>query len=103
MKAMVQNTDYRLKPGFFAEVALQTGGNPNALVIPECALVSQEGKCFAFVVQDGVARRKEVEPGLRFEGRVEVVKGIQKGDWVVTAGHEQLSEGEKVKKTDRVN
>jgi hypothetical protein len=28
---------------------------------------------------------------------VEILKGIQKGEWVVTAGHEQLSEGVKVK------
>jgi membrane fusion protein (multidrug efflux system) len=97
LKAGVQNADYRLKPGFFTEVTLQTGSNPNALVIPECALVTQEGKCFAYVVQSGVAHRKEVEPGLRFEGKVEVVKGIQKGEWVVTAGHEQLNEGTQVK------
>jgi membrane fusion protein (multidrug efflux system) len=97
MKAIVQNAHYRLKPGFFAEVAIQTGNNPNALVIPESALFSQEGRFFAFVAEDGVAYRKEVGTGLRFDGKVEIVKGIEKGAWVVTAGHEQLSEGTPVK------
>jgi membrane fusion protein (multidrug efflux system) len=97
MKALVQNPGYRLKPGFFAEVSLQTGGNPAALIIPESALFSQEGKFFTYLVQDGTAKRKEVETGVRFEGKVEVLKGIQKGDQVVTAGHEQLSDGIKVK------
>jgi membrane fusion protein (multidrug efflux system) len=97
MKAIVQNAHYWLKPGFFAEVAIQTGNNPNALVVPESALFSQEGRFFAFVAEDGVAHRKEVETGLRFDGKVEIVKGIQKGTWVVTAGHEQLSEGTPVK------
>jgi multidrug efflux pump subunit AcrA (membrane-fusion protein) len=78
-------------------VSIQTGSNPNALVIPEAALFSQEGKFFAFVVQDGVAHRKEVETGHRFEGKVEILKGIQKGEQVVTVGHEQLSEGMKVR------
>jgi len=96
MKALVQNPNYRLKPGFFAEVSIQTGSNPSALIIPESALFSQEGKFFTYIVQDGTARRKEVETGVRFEGKVEVLKGIQKGEWVVTAGHEQLSEGIKV-------
>ena len=97
MKALVQNPNYRLKPGFFAEVSVQTGGNPAALIIPESALFSQEGKFYTYTVQDGIARRKEVETGVRFEGKVEILKGIQQGERVVTAGHEQLSDGVKVK------
>jgi membrane fusion protein (multidrug efflux system) len=97
VKAQVPNPHYRLKPGFFAEVTVRTGTNPKALAIPESALLSQEGKYFAFVVQNGVAHRKEVETGHRFEGKVEILKGIQDGEQVVTVGHEQLSEGTKVK------
>jgi membrane fusion protein (multidrug efflux system) len=97
MKALVQNPSYRLKPGFFTEVSIPTGGNPNALVIPESAIFSQEGKIFIFVIQDGIAHRREVETGMRFEGKVEILKGIQKGDRVVTTGQEQLSDGMKVK------
>jgi membrane fusion protein (multidrug efflux system) len=93
----VKNSNYRLKPGFFAEVSVQTGGNPAALIIPESSIFSQEGKFFAYAVQDGIASRKGVETGVRFDGKVEILKGIQKGEWVVTAGHEQLNEGMKVK------
>ena len=96
MKATVQNPSYRLKPGFFAEVSIQTGGNPAALIIPESALFSQEGKFFVYTVGDGVAKRKEVATGVRFEGKVEILKGIQKEERVVTSGHEQLSDGMKV-------
>jgi membrane fusion protein, multidrug efflux system len=97
MKAVFQNRNARLKPGYFAEVTIQTGKNPQALVVPESAVFSQEGKIFAFVVQNGIAHRKEVETGHRFDGKVEILKGIQKGDQVVAAGHEGLSEGTKVK------
>jgi membrane fusion protein (multidrug efflux system) len=97
MKALVQNPNYRLKPGFFAEVSIQTGSNPSALIIPESALFSQEGKFFTYTVQDGTAKRREIDTGIRFEGKVEILKGIQKGEWVVTTGHEQLSDGVKVK------
>jgi membrane fusion protein (multidrug efflux system) len=97
VKAVVPNLHHRLKPGFFAEVTVQTGINPKALAVPESALFSQGGKFFAFVIQNGVAYRKEVETGHRFEGKVEIMKGIQKGDQVVTAGHEQLSDGLKVR------
>jgi membrane fusion protein (multidrug efflux system) len=97
MKAVAQNPKDRLKPGFFAEVTLQTGSCPDALVLPESTLLCQEGKFFAYTVQNGIAHRKEVETGQRFEGKVEILKGIQKGERVVTAGHEQLSDGTRVK------
>lgn len=97
MKAMAPNPHHRLKPGFFAEVTLTGGSNPNGIAVPESALFSQEGKHFIFAVKDGVALRREVETGTRFDGKVEVVKGIQRGERVVTAGHEQLTEGVKVK------
>jgi membrane fusion protein (multidrug efflux system) len=44
-----------------------------------------------------MAKRKEVETGIRFEGKVEILGGIQKGEWVVTIGHEQLSDGMKIR------
>ena len=97
MKAMAKNPHYRLKPGFFAEVSIQTGSNPNALVIPESALFSQEGRSFVFAVQDRIAHRKEVETGHRLDGSVEILKGIQKGEQVVTVGQGQLSDGLKVR------
>lgn len=97
MKAVVQNPNDRLKPGYFAEVTIKTGENPHALVIPESALFSQDGRFFTFVVQSGTAHRKEVETGHRFEGSIEILKGIQRGDQVVTTGHEQLSQGTKVR------
>jgi membrane fusion protein (multidrug efflux system) len=96
MKAVAKNPGYRLKPGFFAEVFIQTGTNSNALIVPESSLFSQEGRLFTFVVRNGVAHRSEVETGQRFDGKVEILKGIQKGDRVVTVGHEQLSEGTRV-------
>lgn len=97
MKASVPNIHHRLKPGFFAEVMIQADTHSNALVIPESALFNQEGKPFAFVVQNKTAHRREVETGQRLKGEVEILKGIQRGDQVVTTGHEQLGEGMRVR------
>lgn len=97
MKAIAPNPRHRLKPGFFAEVTLPAGGNPNGVVIPESALFSEEGKMFIYVVKEGMAHRREVETGARFNGKVELVRGIHRGEQVVTVGHEQLTEGIKVR------
>jgi membrane fusion protein (multidrug efflux system) len=97
IEAMVSNPHYRLKPGFFAEVTVPAGGNPSGIVLPESALFSLEGKMFTYAVKEGIAHRREVETGIRFDGKVEIVRGIQRGEKVVTVGHEQLTEGAKVK------
>lgn len=97
MKALAPNPHHRLKPGFFAEVTIPTGSSPNGIAIPESALLSQEGRLFVFVVREGIAHRREVEPGIRFDGKVEIFKGVQKGEKIVTVGHEQLTEGTRVK------
>ncbi len=97
IKATVSNPQYRLKPGFFAEVTILTGTRTDAILIPESALSSQEGKVYAFIVQDGIAYRKEIETGMRLEGKVEILKGIQRGDRLITVGHEQLSDGVRVR------
>ncbi len=97
IKATVSNPQYRLKPGFFAEVTILTGTRTDAILIPESALLSQEGKVYAFIVQDGIACRKEIETGMRLEGKVEILKGIQRGDRLITVGHEQLSDGVRVR------
>jgi membrane fusion protein (multidrug efflux system) len=96
MKAMVPNPDYRLKPGFFAEVSIQTGGNPAALIIPESSVFSHEGKFFVYTVESGIAKRKEVTTGVRFDGKVEILQGLKKQEHVITSGHEQLSDGIRV-------
>lgn len=97
MRALAPNPRYRLKPGFFAEVTIPSGEHMKGFLVPESALLSQEGKPYVYIVLLGVAHRREVETGIRMEGQVEITKGLRHGDKVVTAGHEQLREGTKVK------
>ncbi len=97
MRAVAPNPHYRLKPGFFAEVTILSGGKMKGLLVPESALLSQEGKPYVYIVLNGVAHRREVETGIRMDGLVEITKGLRSGEKVITAGHEQLREGTRVK------
>jgi membrane fusion protein (multidrug efflux system) len=97
MKAMASNPHYRLKPGFFAEITIPVGENTKGMLVPESALLSQEGSHYVFIVLNGVAHRREVETGIRMGGQVEITKGLRNGEQVVTAGYEQLKEGIPVK------
>jgi len=56
----------------FIEARLVTAVRPNAVVIPEDAIVPAEGTNAAWVVVDGKADRRKVSLGVRTPGFVEV-------------------------------
>ncbi|MHC4276179.1 MAG: efflux RND transporter periplasmic adaptor subunit [Planctomycetota bacterium] len=95
--ARIRNPDGRLSPGFFVLTKLPVATHLNAVVIPEEALLSEEGVSYCFRVEDGLAVRTVIVPGMRLkDGMLEIVKGLKAGDSVVVRGQYVLSGGEKV-------
>jgi RND family efflux transporter MFP subunit len=83
-----------LKPGFFAEVTLASETRPNALVVPEGAVQASEKGFVTYVVEDGKARLRPIQIGLRTgTGHVEILSGVKPGDVVVVEGSDRLTEG----------
>ena len=102
IRALVKNTDARLRPGMFARVRLLFNENQQALVIPEQALVPVGDEHFVFKVAEGRAQRLKVEIGQRREGKVEILKGLTASDVVVTAGQLKIRDGATVQTVDGV-
>ena len=92
----VPNPEYRLKPGMFARVELVTRVLENAVMIPEKAIAYERGMPIIFVVKDSKAQRRSVETGMRKIGRVQIAKGLEGGEVVVTAGHLKIRDGSEV-------
>jgi len=83
-----------LKPGFFAEVTLASETRRGALVVPEGAVQASEKGFVAYVVEDGKARLRPIQIGLRTgTGLVEVLSGVKAGDVVVVEGSDRLADG----------
>jgi membrane fusion protein (multidrug efflux system) len=93
VKALVPNPSGELQSGMFVEVRLETAVRPDAVVIPEEAIVSLQRESFAWVVLDGKTTRRAVTLGVRSPGFVEVVEGIAAGETVVVGGVEKVAEG----------
>jgi membrane fusion protein (multidrug efflux system) len=93
VKARAPNPQRLLQPGMFIEARLVTAVRPNAVVIPEDAVVPAEGTNAAWVVVDGKADRRKVSLGVRTPGFVEVMDGVKAGEQVVTGGLELLAPG----------
>ncbi len=93
----IPNPGYILKPGMFGRVEIILRSQPQAVLVPVQALVSQDDKDYAFVVQEERVYRRPVHKGLIKDTAVEVIKGIEPGELVVISGHAQLREGMKVR------
>lgn len=83
-------------PGEGVELRVELDPRPDALTVPEQALVVSEGGVAVFVSEGGTARRRAVTTGGRGGGRIEVISGLSAGDKVVVDGAALLSEGAKV-------
>jgi membrane fusion protein (multidrug efflux system) len=97
VKAVISNTDGRLRPGMFARLSITTSVHKGALVIPEQALIPKGDDNFVFVVRDGKAVFQKVGLGLRTPGSVEVTSGLAANEPVVIAGIMKLQDGAAVK------
>ena len=94
IKALVQNPRRELASGMFIEARLATSIRPNAIVVPEDAILPLQGGTFVWVVKDGKADRRQVTLGVRTAGWAEILGGgIEVGDQVVVGGIERLFPG----------
>lgn len=110
IEALTQNNDGLLKPGLFAKVTLYTGEAREMVLIPAISVIYEGEKVTAFVVQDGVAKVRNLKIGqlhkiktkingdeVKIVEYVEVIEGIYEGEIVVTVGQHNLSENTKIK------
>jgi len=97
VKARVPNPDRLLRPGMFVEARLVTEVRPEAVVVPEDAILPLAGADYVWVVTpEGTASRRQVELGVRNPGSVEIRSGLETGIRVVVGGVERLGEGSPV-------
>ena len=97
LKATFPNTDNRLWPGQFVNVALTLMTVPNAVVVPTQAIQTGQQGPYVFVVQaDHTVQSRPVVPGRALDNETIVEKGVTAGDRVVTEGQIRLVPGARV-------
>jgi multidrug efflux pump subunit AcrA (membrane-fusion protein) len=96
----IPNSDRKIRAGAFGEVAITTRIVRQALVVPLSAVEFEEGS------DRGVARvvspqrtvmLRPVEAGLRGEGKVQVLRGLNEGELVIIEAGYGLAEGTPVR------
>jgi membrane fusion protein, multidrug efflux system len=99
VRAEIPNADGTLKPGMFMTAKISAAA-AQALLVPEGAIVPEQGKTFVFVVKGGVASKREVTLGRRRPGEVQVTTGLSDGERVVVEGTQKIRDGASVLETD---
>lgn len=97
VEAEIENGDGRLRPGMPARLEIARRELPDALLVPQSALVRLETGAAVFVVEDGRVRRQEVELG-PILGEESVVVGLAAGAEVVVEGQHAVTDGQLVEK-----
>lgn len=77
--------------------SLSVGATSTGVSIPYAALLDDGGRSYVFVVKRGVAKRVDVSPGNSSGDRIQILKGLNPGDRVVTEGGTALENGMKVR------
>ena len=98
VEVVVANNYSTLRPGMFARVTVDFGSNNN-VVIPDVAVVKQQGSGERFVYvlnEDGTVTYTKVVLGRRMGAEYEVLEGLSDGAKVVTGGQIRLKDGVKV-------
>lgn len=94
VKITLDNKDNLIKSGMFAEVDLATTSKDGVICIPARALVPRGNETVVFTVdKDQRAREIKITTGITNEQKVEVVKGLQAGQQVITRGNTLVNEG----------
>ncbi len=99
IEVKVINIKGKLRPGMYSKADLKLG-EVASIVVPEIAIVQQEGtnNRFVFINENGIARKVKIELGERINDQLEVIsEELSEGDELIIAGQAVIMDGSKVK------
>ena len=93
---LVDNPQYKLKPGFFTKGEILVQRDENVLAVPEETVSNLAGVSSVYVINNGVVKQTTIRTGEREGKFIEVVEGL-KGDEILAASNlNELVSGSKV-------
>ena len=96
LELTVANGDGRLRPGMKVSVKLSDDAELSALAVPQYAVLEEGSRRYVFVIEDGVAWKREVKTGRTTPSYYEVLSGVSEGEMIAITGINALTDGENV-------
>ena len=98
VEVIVPNTKRELRPGMYVRASVNFG-DARSIVIPDTAALKMQGSGTrtVFVIDDeGVAQMRIVTLGRHWDGKFQVLEGLEEGERVVYKGASVLKAGQEV-------
>ena len=98
VEVRLDNNEQMLSPGMFARTQLDLG-EISGWFLPSASVHQSPGtdQHFVYVVEDGIALRRPVQVGERFEDYRQILSGLEDGDVIVNEGTGRLDDGGRVR------
>ena len=93
VEADVENPSFELKPGQFATVRILLPQTEPAVLVPKGALRTISGSTYVFVIKNGHAEQRLVQPGQTESDLIEVKSGVAADELIAASNVDQLSDG----------
>lgn len=85
------------RPNMLAILRIVDYENSKAITVPVNSIQKSESSEYVFVADGGKAKRVNITTGKVSDGKAEVLSGLKAGDKVITAGLQDLNEGDSLK------
>lgn len=97
LEVKLDNPRAEILPGMFVRAGIVKKEIPDAVAVPLYSVISRSEGQFVYVANDGKAIRRDVELGILEGWRIQVAKGLDRGDRVIVVGHRDVEDGQEVK------
>jgi len=97
IEILILNPENKLKSGMFAKVEIIIESRENAITVRKEVILGKEPNAYVYIVENNIAKLRNVKIGIRSADRVEISEGVQKGDLVVVLGQQRLYDGAQVR------
>ena len=97
IRIKIDNEKFELIPGSLLEVTIKFNQR-DSLSVPDTSIMLEGNKVYVYkVIENNNIEKKEVRIGVRSEGLVEVLSGLDEGDTIVAAGLKKVNPKGKIK------
>ena len=96
-RAKINNENNEIIPGSLLEIEIFYN-KKNALSVPDTSIMYEGSKKFIYkIIENNIIKKTEIETGVRYQGNLEVLSGLNEGDKIVAEGLTKVRPGMKVK------
>ena len=93
----IENPGHLLRPGMFVRIELVVDKHQKVPIVPKTAVLRRLGKNIIYIVEEGIARKREVKLGYYDLYNYEILEGVKPGELFVAQEQAVLQDGVRVR------